>query len=242
MADTCTPRPADCLRRSFVYRILEQEGANFTEVNGAAVAADFGAPDAEATAVRRMAIADLSPLPRVGVKGRGALEWARNQGVAVPDSNNMARCQQDGALAARLADTEVLVLDGLGGTGALPQHLGSQSSTKAATSAYPVNRQSANFWFAVTGKHSAEMFTKLCAVDLRPARFPQGAVAQTQVARTSGIVIRADLVEVPAYHLLGDSASAEYLWSCLDDAMGEFSGRPVGIDALRNLGSASNSS
>ena len=51
----------------------------------------------------------------------------------------------------------------------------------------------------------------------------------------SGIVIRADLGRTPAYYVLADSASAEYLWGCLMDAMEEFSGAPVGLLALRQL-------
>jgi sarcosine oxidase subunit gamma len=34
---------------------------------------------------------------------------------------------------------------------------------------------------------------------------------------------------------LADSASAEYLWGCLADAMDEFGGTPVGLSALRQL-------
>lgn len=238
MAGTGTTRPADRLRRCFVYRILEQEGARFAEINGAAVAASFGAVDDEIEAARHMALADLSPLPRAGFKGRDALDWAQRQGVAVSDSNNAAHRQAVGGLAARLADTEILVLDGLDGAGALPQRLASQWSTDAAAGTYLVNRQAGNFWFVVSGAHGAEMFAKLCAVDLRPAKFPPGAVAQTPVARTNCIVIRDHLGGVPAWHLLGDSASAEYQWGRLVDAMAEFGGRPVGIDALRLLDSA----
>ena len=51
----------------------------------------------------------------------------------------------------------------------------------------------------------------------------------------SGIVIRADLGPVSAYHLLADIASAEYLWGAVLDAMSEFNGRPVGLAALRQL-------
>ena len=55
------------------------------------------------------------------------------------------------------------------------------------------------------------------------------------VAKMSGIVIRADLGRVPAYHLLADIASADYLWPALLDAMKEFDGGPVGLAALRSL-------
>jgi sarcosine oxidase subunit gamma len=40
---------------------------------------------------------------------------------------------------------------------------------------------------------------------------------------------------VPAFHVLADSASAEYLWGCLLDAMAEFGGTPVGWAAVRQL-------
>ncbi len=235
MADTSTIAPTDRRRRSYLYRVLAAAGANFTEINGAAVAADFGAADAEAGAAGIMGLADLSPLPRVGFKGRGALDWARQHGVAIGVDNNVASRQPGGELAARLADTEVLVIDNLDGTGALPRRLEGEWSTDNADGAYLVNRQGANFWFTVSGDHAPAMFAKICGVDLRPAKFPAGAIAQTSIARTNCIVIRADLGDTYAYHLLGDSASAEYQWGCLLDAMEEFGGRPVGIAALRRL-------
>jgi sarcosine oxidase subunit gamma len=56
-------------------------------------------------------------------------------------------------------------------------------------------------------------------------------VAQTQAMRLSVIVVRDD-GELPAWHLLGDSAAAGYAWDCLVDAMAEFGGRPAGSSAL----------
>ena len=50
---------------------------------------------------------------------------------------------------------------------------------------------------------------------------------------------RVDLGADVAYHLLGDSASAEYLWDVLLDAMREFDGAPVGIAAIRALADGS---
>lgn len=240
MADTGAIGPTDRLRRSPIYRVLEETGAEFTEINGAAVTSDFGgAAGDEIAAARMMAIADLSPLPRIGCKGRGALGWARGRGIEIGDDNNVAYPQPGGEAAARLADTEVLIVDSLAGTGALPHRIAAEWSMDSAEGAYLVNRQGANFWFMVTGARAAEMLAKLCGVDLRPAKFPAGAIAQTSVARTNCIVVRGDLGGAPAYHLLGDSASAEYQWGCLVDAMAEFGGRPVGIEALRRLQSGS---
>ncbi len=60
------PAPTDLRRRSFVYRKLQAGGAHFTEVNGGAVAGDFGGPDGEAASLRRLGLVDLSALPRIG--------------------------------------------------------------------------------------------------------------------------------------------------------------------------------
>ncbi len=234
-------RPADRPRRSFLYRKLHGAGARFIEINGAAVAVDFGSAEAEPDAARTMAVAELSPLPRVGCKGRGALEWVRGQGISIGDANNAAYAQPDGGLAARLADTEVLILDSLKGTGTVVQRIEAAWSADEAPGAWPVSRQAGNFWFMVTGAHGPAMFAKLCGVDLRPGKFPPYAVAQTPVARVNCAVIRADLGETTAFHLLGDCAAAEYQWGCLLDAMHEFGGRPVGIEALWRLGQGESS-
>ena len=100
---------------------------------------------------------------------------------------------------------------------------------------YPVPRADTNCWFALTGRHAAEMMAKLCGVDLRPHKFAEGAIAQTSIARLNTIVLRADLGETPAYYLLTDIASASYMWASLIDAMDEFDGMPVGLAAVRRL-------
>ena len=79
------------------------------------------------------------------------------------------------------------------------------------------------------------MFAKLCGVDLSPGKFDDLAIAQTSIARVSGIIIRDDRGEQLAYHLLCDCALAAYLWDCLVDAMIEFNGRLVGLAAIRSL-------
>jgi sarcosine oxidase subunit gamma len=76
------------------------------------------------------------------------------------------------------------------------------------------------------------VFARLCAVDLAADRFPDGAVAQTEVARLAAIVIRNDLAGALAFSLLADSASAEYLWDCLLDAMDDMGGIIAGAEQI----------
>jgi sarcosine oxidase subunit gamma len=237
--------PGDFPRRSFVARKLSEAGAGFGPLGDAAVALDFGDPAAEAETARRLGLADLSPVPRTGFKGAGAVEWLAGQGVEVPPESNRAARQSGGELAARLAPGEVLVLgapeaevgaeaDGL--PAALEAAWAAEPLPPEAPRGFPLPRRDSHAWFLVSGSEAASMFAKLCGVDLRPAKFPDLSIAQTSVARISAIVVRDDRGGTLAYHLLCDSASAEYLWDCLLDAMAEFDGRPVGLTAVKALG------
>ncbi len=232
--------PNGLQRRSFLYRQLQQAGAEFAEVNGGAVAMSYGgSADVEADRAGRMGIADLSVLPRTGFKGAGTVEWLESQGLTIGPDSNVAYRQAGGELAARLAPSEIFLIDSLAGSGQLVDRLngawnwGGEKPRKLI--GYPVPRQDSHAWFMVTGRHAPDMFAKICGVDLRLHKFAVGRIAQTSIAKMSGIIIRADLGETPAYHLLADIASADYLWPAVQDAMKEFDGGPVGLTALRRL-------
>jgi sarcosine oxidase subunit gamma len=228
--------PASQARRSFVYRQLAAAGAVFDAAADGAVAAHYGNAEAGTETARRLGLADLSVLPRSGFKGAGTARWLAAQGVSLPEVNEAA-VQQDGTLAARLGPEEVLLLGGLDGAAGQLDRL-SEAWTNAGGDGprgYPVPRRETHSWFLVTGGHAADMFAKLCAVDLRPQCFANHRIAQTSVARANAIVIRADLAQTLAYHLLVDSASADYFLPVLLDAMSEFGGGLVGYQALQAL-------
>lgn len=228
--------PTDYALRSFIYRTLTQDGARFQELADAAVASDFGCSvEEEIARAQRMAIADLSPLPRVGFKGREAIAWVRDQGVQIPERNNQAAAQPDGTLIARLADTEVICLSDTAAGSELPARLTRTWEQAKPPRCFLVPRRHGSAWFRVSGRHSGEMFAKICGIDMRLDKFTNGTIAQTSMARMSAIGIRDDFHATPAFHLVFDSASADYLWACLKDAIAEFEGAPVGLSALLAL-------
>lgn len=231
--------PEGFLFRSFVYRKLLKLGANFETLGESTVARDYGDPAGEQEVARRMGLADLSPLPRVGFKGAGTAQWLISQGIEVPEESNRAVRQAGGVLAARLAPAELLLLGDLSGDGERLDELAwawrEAGVPPESPRGYPVPRRHSHSWFLVTGARSAEMFAKICGVDLRPGAFEIGRIAQTSIARLNGVVVRDDRGGVPAYHLLADSASAEYLWDCLIDSMAEFDGAPVGLAAVHAI-------
>lgn len=226
-------KATDLQMRSPIRRALEADGARFAEICGAAVAANYGRDDEHDT-LRRAGLIDLSPLPRAGLKGAEALAWARARGLRVPDANN--RCEaQDGALVARLSDRELLVLDDPAAPGKQCDALAEACARDKPPRCFHVPRRASHAWFVVAGEHAPELFAKICAVDQRADKFAPGAVAQTVAARVGAIVIRRDAGATPVRHLLCESASADYMWSCLKDAASEYGGAPVGCDALRAL-------
>ena len=228
--------PQERARRSFLYRELEKAGAIFAEVNGAAAALSYGGDAAaEAAQARSLGLCDLSALRRSGFKGWNMAAWLRGQGAEMAEENNVVTPQADATRIARLAPGEALLLGDYKGTGALIDKADESWSMDSADGCFQVPRAETNFWLALSGKHAPALFAKICAVDLRPEKFAPHRVAQTNVARLNAIVIRADSAEVPLFDLLGDMASAVYLWRALLDAMGEFDGKPIGLAVLQEL-------
>ena len=182
--------PATYARRSFVYRELAARGARFRKVAGAALALDFGEPEDERRALENLGLCDLSPLPRIGFKGRSALDWLRTKRVGGLDRDNRADILKNGALAARLAPTEALILGNLKGRGDLCARLEAAFAADPQPGCYKVMRRDGSFHFLLGGAQAADAMATLCGVDLRSRNFPAGSVAQTSVARMSMIVDR----------------------------------------------------
>jgi sarcosine oxidase, subunit gamma len=229
-------QPTDVARRSGLYRTLREQGAVFGEIAGGALPMRYRHEGDGIATARNLGLAELSVLPRIGFKGRAVLSQMNTAGVILEFRPNRAFRQDDGTLAAVLAMTEVLLLSPLSGAAPKLAELAESWSIDTADGGYLVPRQDTHFRFLITGRHAASAFAKICGVDLRADKFDNLAIAQTSIARSTAIVIRDDLGKTPAYHVLGDSASAGYMWDCLLDAMAEFGGRAVGMDALLGLG------
>ncbi|MFN8831726.1 MAG: hypothetical protein ACK5W0_17915 [Labrys sp. (in: a-proteobacteria)] len=218
------------LRRSPLHARLEGLGAHFSTTADALVAEGLGTADP-----LRLAIADLSALPRLGFKGRGTIPAMQARGVVVEGEPNRAFRQADGGLCLVLAPGEVILLGPLSGEGARLDALLAGWRIEDEERTYPLLRRDSHAWFAITGGEAPAMFAKICGIDLRLHKFADLSIAQTSVAKLTGIVTRAEIGATPVFHLLADSASADYCLTCLLDAADEFGGGLVGIDAVRSL-------
>lgn len=185
-------------------------------------------PTATSDAGHGLVITDLSKLPRTGFKGRGTIPEMQRQGVTVEPVPNRAFPQSCGSLCLVLGASEVMLLANPSGGSTVVQQLEQAWSLDAGTGTYLLPRQHSHCWLNVSGPATTEFFAKICAIDLRPAKFADLTIAQTSVARLNTILVRADVSGAAAYHLLADSASAIYFADCLVDAAREFNGRWIG--------------
>jgi sarcosine oxidase subunit gamma len=222
--------PVALPRRSPLRRKLQAAGAEWRKLDDIAVADTV----AEGTA-GGIVIADLSPFPRLGFKGRGTIPAMQSRGIALEATANRAFRQPDGGLCLVLAPGEVILLSNLNGDGERLAQLEADWRIEDEERTYPLSRRDSHAWLAVAGEALPEMFAKLCAIDLRRDKFADLAIAQTSIAKMSAILTRADIGTTPVFHLLVDSAAALYFCDCLLDAADEFGGRIVGLKALQKL-------
>ncbi|MCP5095608.1 MAG: hypothetical protein GY943_08660, partial [Chloroflexi bacterium] len=64
------------------------------------------------------------------------------------------------------------------------------------------------------------------------SEFPNGMAKQSSVAKTTQIIIRRDLGNMPAYALIGGRSLAVYLWQTILEAGQDLGIQPVGLEAL----------
>lgn len=223
--------PQQHLRRTPLLPALNKAGARWFSIGDAAISDGLGSVEA----ARQLAIADLSPLPRLGFKGRETIAAMQKRGVTVEAQPNRAFRQPDGGLCLVLAPGEVILLGPLSGDGARLNEMHDSWRLEDGERTYPLLRRDSHAWFLVTGAKAPELFAKICAIDLRAEKFSDLSIAQTSVAKISAIVTRADLGGVLSFHILADSASALYFLQCLTDAAQEFGGQFVCQRIARDL-------
>lgn len=223
--------PLAFLRRTPLRCTLEQEGATWRNLPDAAVAETLPGK------IRKsgLTLTDLSPLPRLGFKGRGTVPAMQKRGLTLEAKANQTYRQSDGSLCLVLAPSEIILLSNLNGDGEQLAAFERDWRIEDEERTYPLLRRDSHAWFLIAGPEAPAMFAKISGIDFRLHKFPDLAIAQTSVAKMTAIVTRADLGKHPAFHILADNASALYFWSCLIDAAREFGGSIIGLGQAREF-------
>lgn len=214
-------------RRGPLHARLAPHARGWREVNGYQVCAQLQGAVSGADPW----LADQTHLPRLGLKGRGASDWLAAAGVTVPAAPNLWLQDATRVRVARLGAQDFLLEAEAEDGGDALARLVDQWSADSGRHGQLVPRQHALASFLVGGARAAELFARLCAVDLRPTRFAVDAVAQTQVALTTALVLR-DADVVPRYRLYVDTSLALYLWDRLHEVALALGGGALGLDQV----------
>lgn len=225
--------------RSFVYRKFANLTASWAEINGYAAVLKIKDVNAELQSAQKLALCDLSYLQRVGFKGRSANKWLLQQKITIPQNINSAQVVNNDYLVARLGVQDILILGHIENKTNIKQTLEQKwyqdYSLDSENCGYILPRQDSHACFYVCGIHAAEMFSTLCAIDLRTHKFENLMIAQTSLARITATIIRCDTGNTPGYYVLVENVSSEYCWDAIQDAMQEFSGQIIGLSCLIDL-------
>lgn len=175
--------------------------------------------------VENLALIDMTNKTRIGFRGANSAAHLSSAKIAMPSKpNKMVACETSALMTLRLSDNEYWLLDGLT---TAPDTLPEIASLPVPEQCYHLYCQNSHAWFMLTGQYIEQVMAKLCGVDLRLENFALDDIAQTSLARVNAVIVRHEINHVAVFSILSDSASAEYLWDCILDAMTEFSGKAV---------------
>lgn len=210
--------------RSMIYRWHQQNNADFNQ---------FGLVKSYQQKVSSEAmVVDLTPLDRIGFKGRDTNQWLEAQKIELPVKPNQAVKHKDGVINARLSDNELLLLNSFNNDSKTLTNL-RKWEQQLGNLCYKLDRDSSHCWLLLAGTQATYIMSKICGIDLGDEAAPQLSVAQTSVARVNSVVIKDTIKNSNAFHILGDSASIEFMWHHgLLDAIREFNGTPAGLDDI----------
>jgi len=86
------------------------------------------------------------------------------------------------------------------------------------------------------GPNSRDLLSRLCGLDFHPAAFPNLAARQSSVAKTTQLIIRRDLGQLPAFALIGARSLAAYLYDTIMQAGRDLGIAPIGRTAIEEIG------
>lgn len=218
------------LRTSPLHDALQHEHGNrrnhWGEVAGMPAVLHAGDPTLEASQAQKLALCDVSALPRILVKGPKAAEFLQSQGIPVPDAILKTAVLEGNGVVLRTGGGEFLLEDGCRGSvvGRIDSALG-----PGGNGVYRVVRQDASF--LLSGAGAVDLFRQTCVYDFAPVR-PGHDVVMTRVAGISCTILPRSLGGIDAFQFWIDGTFGLYLWEKLLEIAQESGGDMVGLGAF----------
>jgi len=134
----------------------------------------------------RVTLTDLTAQPRFGIKGPGSSAWLASQGIALPPVNRIG--DHLGVPLLRLGNEDFLFLSAPPAQTLEP--LRTAWSAASGARGYSSWREEGWAWMRLGGMGAGDAMARLCAIDLRDARFGSDEIAQTRVGHLEAVLFR----------------------------------------------------
>lgn len=164
----------------------------------------------------------------LNLRGQSAGALAQQVYGAAIDAVGAVVPVSDGLLA-RLRRDEIALL-----SPCLPDALERLQSADSALTITDVTH--GRGFLVLVGARALNVLPKVCGLNLSDTAFPDHHAAQTMLAKVRALLIRADAVQLPAYHIIVDRSLAAYVWDVLLEAAQEFDGVTISADQLKTSG------
>lgn len=230
------------MKRTALYHRHRALGARMGVAAGWECAESFGSVEEEVRRARSsVAVADLSPLGKLLVRGAGVGAWIARSGGAAEVGGVVPWGDVPGTRLCRLTDEDALMLALPAETARVAEGLAESGASEGGGSClHLVDLTSGRAGIGLVGPRSADLLVNLTALDLSDERLPDGRCAQTGLARVPVTIVRQDAGggALPAYEIYVARDLGEYVWDAVFDAAPELGARPCGWAAYTQLHAA----
>ena len=172
----------------------------------------------------RLGLADLSCLPRIGLKGAGVLAWLQENGLQTAEALYAVTPVEAHGILVRIDREEVILEDGL--QGQVVSRIRDRLSANPS-GVYRVERQEASF--LLIGSRIDEVLSQTCGHDFRESA---GQVVLSRVAGVSCRLLQVEASGIGGFRIWLDPSYSVYLWEMLLGIVREEGGDAVGLGCL----------
>ena len=222
--------PKTPIKLTPLHAIAQRLGATFTEQRGWRIPEVYTTPEAEIAAAReRIALADETPNGKLLVEGDRAESVLMNafdlDTLKINEGRDrIYRLRGDLFFVSTPPGREV-------------------SARKKLATASAASEQFVTVTDITHGRAeirgigpiSQELLSKVCGLDFHSSAFPNETAKQSSLAKTTQLIIRRDIGELPAFSIIGTQSLGPYVWDTMMEAGREFGLVPIGRAALAAL-------
>ena len=216
--------PSSLSRSSPLWALQAARQPIWREIAGAALPLCYTTAATEREAAERLALCDLSALPKAGLKGPGAATWLRRQAVPVPEPLYRAQSLPAGGIILKVSADEYFLQAGPTGGGLPPAPLVEDDTPGC----FPVTREDAAM--VLCGARCGDVLRQVCGYDFSDAPRDQGVF--TRLAGVDAAVFPSSRFPYPLLRIWCDCSYAISLWESLTQICAEFDGPTIGAQAL----------